>query len=124
MARNSDDHTKNFAFRLKQGGSWELSPAYDVTHAYNPKGEWTYQHLMSVHGKFRGITAEDLLEDADRFGVRRPKDLLKEVRAAVEAWPEFARRVGLNVKAAKSVAGDFVLMGEGLSKRRRNPHRG
>jgi len=121
MARNCDDHTKNFAFRLKQGGSWELAPAYDVTHAYNPKGEWTYQHLMSVHGKFREITAEDLLEDADRFGARRPKDLLKDVRAAVDAWPEFARRAGLNVKAAKSVAGDFVLLSEGLSARRRKP---
>src|SRR6267142_2504297 len=121
MARNCDDHTKNFAFRLKQGGSWELAPAYDVTHAYNPKGEWTYQHLMSVHGKFREITAEDLLEDADRFGVRRPKDLLKDVRAAVDAWPEFARRAGLNVKAAKSVAGDFVLLSEGLSAHRRKP---
>ena len=34
MARNCDDHTKNFSFILKQGGSWELAPAYDVTHAY------------------------------------------------------------------------------------------
>ena len=47
MAKNCDDHTKNFAFLLKQGHSWQLAPAYDVTHAYNPKGEWTYQHLMS-----------------------------------------------------------------------------
>jgi serine/threonine-protein kinase HipA len=51
MAKNCDDHTKNFAFRLKQGGTWELAPAYDVTHAYNPKGEWTYQHLMSVNAE-------------------------------------------------------------------------
>ncbi len=28
---------KNFAFRLKQGGQWELAQAYDVTHAHNPK---------------------------------------------------------------------------------------
>lgn len=27
MATNYDDHTKNFAFRLKKGGRWELSPA-------------------------------------------------------------------------------------------------
>ncbi len=55
MARNCDDHTKNFAFLLKQGGQWELAPAYDVTHAHNPKGEWTSQHLMSVNGKFDDI---------------------------------------------------------------------
>ena len=48
MARNCDDHTRNFSFILKQGGSWELAPAYDATYADNPKGEWTFQHLMSV----------------------------------------------------------------------------
>jgi hypothetical protein len=26
MARNCDDHTKNFAFRLRKGLSWELAP--------------------------------------------------------------------------------------------------
>src|SRR3546814_3072114 len=46
MARNCDDHTKNHAFLLREGGRWELAPAYDVTHAYNPNAEWTYQHLM------------------------------------------------------------------------------
>ena len=37
MVRNCDYHTKNFSFILKQGGSWELAPAYEVTYAYNPK---------------------------------------------------------------------------------------
>jgi serine/threonine-protein kinase HipA len=110
MARNCDDHTKNFAFRLKQGGSWELAPAYDITHAFNPKGEWTYQHLMGVRGKFRDITREDLLEEGDRFGVPRAKDLLKDVRAAVECWPEFAAEAGLSEMAAERVAGDFVVV--------------
>ena len=34
-----------------------------------PKGEWTYQHLMSVNGKFSDITREDLMTVADRFGI-------------------------------------------------------
>lgn len=107
MAKNCDDHTKNFAFRLKQGGTWELAPAYDVTHAYNPKGEWTYQHLMSVNGKFAGITRADLLAEADRFGVRRPQDALKDVRAALDQWPAFARQAGLSEKAAADIQTSF-----------------
>ena len=107
MARNRDDHTKNFAFRLKQNEDWELAPAYDITHAYNPKGEWTYQHLMSVNGKFNDITRDDLLQDADRFGVRRPKDLLADVRAALENWPSFARQAGLSTTTSDRVAADF-----------------
>jgi serine/threonine-protein kinase HipA len=109
MASNCDDHTKNFAFRLKQGEGWELAPAYDVTHAYNPKGKWTYQHLMSVNGKFEGITRDDLLGEADRFGVRRPKDLLTDVRTALENWPSLARQAGLGKNTSDRVAADFQL---------------
>ena len=96
MARNCDDHTKNFAFLLRQGGTrWELSPAYDVTFAHNPKGEWTHQHLMSVNGKFKGFDVADLLAEADRFGVGTAKRVIEEVRAAVLRWPEFAQQADL-----------------------------
>ena len=107
MARNCDDHTKNFAFRLKQGQAWELASGYDLTHAYNPKGEWTYQHLMSVNGRFDDIRRTDLLLEADRFGVRRPQDLLADVRAALDEWPKFAKAAGLSAKTADQVAADF-----------------
>lgn len=96
MARNCDDHTKNFAFLLRQGGTrWELAPAYDVTFAHNPKGEWTHQHLMSVNGKFKGFDVADLLAEADRFGVGTAKRVIEEVRAAVLRWPEFAQQADL-----------------------------
>ena len=108
MARNCDDHTKNVSFRLRQNSSWELAPAYDITHAYNPKGEWTYQHLMSVNGKFRAITSDDLLAEADRFGIRRPRDLLSNVRSALPSWSEFAKRAGLRASSADRVAADFL----------------
>jgi serine/threonine-protein kinase HipA len=107
MAKNCDDHSKNFAFRLQKGGTWELAPAYDVTHAHNPRGEWTYQHLLSVNGRFSGITRADLLAEADRFGVRRPQDALKEVRTALDHWPDFARQAGLGDKAIAAIHSDF-----------------
>ncbi len=107
MARNCDDHTKNFAFRLKQGGVWEIAPAYDVTHAYNPAGEWTYQHLMSVNGKFADIGRDDLLVEADRYGVRLPLDILADVRSALENWSGFAREAGLGATLAQRIRGDF-----------------
>ena len=46
IAANCDDHTKNVSFLLRESGTWELAPAYDVTHACNPNGEWTYQYLI------------------------------------------------------------------------------
>jgi serine/threonine-protein kinase HipA len=110
MARNCDDHTKNFAFRLQQGGSWELAPAYDVTHAYNPEGEWTYQHLMSVNGRFKDIQRADLLAVAGRFSVPHAKQILEEVKSAIARWPEFAGEAGVPLDKQSKITGDFAAL--------------
>jgi serine/threonine-protein kinase HipA len=105
MARNCDDHTKNFGFRLQQGGGWELAPAYDVTHAYSPKGEWTYQHLMSVNGRFTDIQRADLLAVSDRFSVPAAKQIIEEVKAAISRWPEFAKEAGVPSEKQSQILG-------------------
>ena len=92
MAANCDDHAKNFSFMLRKGGNWELAPAYDVTHAHNPQGEWTHQHLMSVNGKFMNIARHDLLTLAERFAIGTGEKVLKQVGEAVSAWPAFAEK--------------------------------
>jgi len=94
MGRNCDDHTKNFSFMLKQGSSWELAPAYDVTFAHNPKGEWTHQHLMSVNGKYKDFKVDDLMMEAERFGIGEAPDIIREVRSAIKAWPAFSDQAG------------------------------
>ncbi|MBI3299084.1 MAG: type II toxin-antitoxin system HipA family toxin [Elusimicrobia bacterium] len=103
MARNCDDHTKNFSFLLKKGGPWELSPAYDVTFAHNPQGEWTSQHLMSVNGKFAGIGKEDCLALADRFGIGEAPSILKQVREGVESWPDFAAQAKVKPSEIRAI---------------------
>jgi serine/threonine-protein kinase HipA len=96
FAKNCDDHPKNFSFLLPQGGVWRLSPAYDVTFAHNPNGEWTYQHLMSINGKFKDFADEDFYEVADRFGVGEIKQILKDVKAAIAQWEMFAETAGVS----------------------------
>ena len=103
MTKNCDDHSKNLSFLLPEGGRWQLAPAYDVTFAYNPKGEWTYQHLMSVNGKFGVIQRNDLLTVADRFGIGPAKDVLKEVGEAIDAWPVFAQEAGVSASEIKRI---------------------
>jgi serine/threonine-protein kinase HipA len=107
MARNCDDHTKNFSFLMRRGGPWELAPAYDLTHAHNPRGEWTSQHLMSVNGRFDAVSRDDLLAVADRFSVASPGAVLGEVRAAVGNWAEFAERAAVPRDKGDQVAADF-----------------
>jgi serine/threonine-protein kinase HipA len=103
MAANCDDHSKNASFMLREGGAWELAPAYDVTHAYNPKGEWTYQHLMSVNGKFADISRDDLLAVADEFGVGTAPTVLEQVADAVSSWPEFAGAAKVSAAEVKRI---------------------
>lgn len=103
MGRNCDDHTKNFAFRMRQGQSWELAPAYDVTFAHNPEGEWTSQHLMSVNGKFKDFTRDDLLAEADRFAIGTAPRVIDQVRAAILAWPSFATQAQLSSESVQHI---------------------
>ena len=122
MAANCDDHTKNVAFLLREGGprlaeagrtraseggAWELAPAYDVTHAFNPRGRWTHQHLMSVNGVFSGVSRRDLLTLADRFGVPGARGILDRVASAVADWPAFAALAGLPAEEAARVERDL-----------------
>ena len=103
MAANCDDHTKNVSFLLREGSVWELAPAYDVIYAYNPRGEWTCQHLMSVSGKFSDIGRDDLLAVADRFGVGTAPRVLKAVNAAVKSWPSRAKQAKVSARDAKRI---------------------
>ncbi len=97
------DHTKNISFLLRERSAWELAPAYDLIYAYNPRGEWTHQHLMSVHGKFADIARDDLLAVADRFGIGTAPRVLKEVNAAVKSWPLRARQAKVGVRETSRI---------------------
>jgi serine/threonine-protein kinase HipA len=103
MGRNCDDHTKNISFLLRQGSSWELAPAYDLTFAHNPNGEWTSQHLMSVNGKYKDFTTDDMLAIADRFGIGEAKLIMDEVSSAIQSWPVFAKTAGVTQKEIERI---------------------
>ena len=86
----TDDHTKNFSFLMREGGAWELAPAYDLTgchfSAVDPKwNDRTNQHALSVNGKFSGISDKDLLAVGERYGLGTAPKALAEIKAAVDA---------------------------------------
>ncbi|HZZ20995.1 MAG TPA: type II toxin-antitoxin system HipA family toxin [Opitutaceae bacterium] len=107
VASNHDDHTKNFAFMMKEGGDWQLAPAYDVTYAYRPESEWVSAHQMSVNGKFANAGREDFLALADTFAVPGARDIIEEVWAAALRWPEFAAKAGVPEGDAARLMGTF-----------------
>ena len=83
--REMDDHTKNFSFLMREGGRWELAPAYDLTgNHFSPAdsdwGDWQNQHALSVNGKFSHITDEDILVVGERFGIGTASKVLARVK--------------------------------------------
>jgi serine/threonine-protein kinase HipA len=109
VTRNQDDHTKNIAFLMDKRGAWRLSPAYDVTYAHNPAGEWTGSHQMSVNGRRDGFVLDDLLAFAEYCSIRtrQAKAVIREVEEAVERWPEFAAEAGLREERFEVVGASF-----------------
>lgn len=92
VARNQDDHVKNIAFLMDRGGGWSLSPAFDMTYAYQPNGRWTDRHQMTINGKRDDFTLEDFERCAESASMKRGRAgmIVSEVREAVSAWPSFA----------------------------------
>jgi serine/threonine-protein kinase HipA len=93
LARNCDDHTKNFAFRLKKDENWELAPAYDICHAYQPKHQWVSQHALSINGKRTNIAKEDLLVIGKSIKNKKAAEVICEINETVSNWKTFADEV-------------------------------
>lgn len=93
IARNCDDHTKNFSFMMKQGGKWELAPAYDLCHAYRPGSEWVSRHALSINGKRNDISKKDLLITGESAGLRKPSEIIGEINHTVNNFRKFAGEV-------------------------------
>ena len=104
LAYNRDDHTKQISFLMDKAGQWRLSPAYDVNFAYNPQGEFTSQHQMTVNRKRENIGDSDFLSVARRVGLNgaSSKRMIERVRTAVVRWHEFAEIAGVDER--KTVA--------------------
>ncbi len=103
IARNQDDHTKNIAFLLPQNGEWRLSPAYDVTWAFNPSGEWTSLHQMSIGKKRDNFTRADLLEFAKSQSIKKAIALITRVEEVVSNWPQYAKATSVDNRRISTI---------------------
>jgi len=90
LARNCDDHTKNFAFIMHPDGKWQLAPAYDICHAYRPDSDWVSQHNLSVNGKRKDFGLDDLLAIARQNTIRNPEQIIREVQDVLIHWEQYA----------------------------------
>ena len=98
IARNHDDHVKNFSFLMDKVGKWKISPAYDINYSYSPGGTWTNVHQSSINNKFDNFSRDDLLSLGKTFGIKKANHILDEIIAAVNLWPKIATEVDIPKK--------------------------
>ncbi|WP_111670308.1 type II toxin-antitoxin system HipA family toxin [Algoriphagus litoralis] len=103
LARNCDDHTKNFAFLMDQSGKWSLSPAFDICFAYRPGSIWVSSQSLQVNGKRDQISEADFLEVARKMNIRKPGEKIDQVKSAIRRWREFADEVKVDPKLRDSI---------------------
>ncbi|MGJ8673913.1 type II toxin-antitoxin system HipA family toxin [Rubritalea sp.] len=106
VARNQDDHVKNIAFLMDKTGKWALSPAFDITYSYNPDGDWTSSHQMTLNGKRDNFTLDDFITCGKTIGLKRgrAKTILSEVIDSVSQWTTFAQEANIDKSWASEIA--------------------
>ena len=106
IARNQDDHVKNIAFLMDRSGTWSLSPAFDMTYSYNPSGDWTSTHQMSLNAKRDNFDLEDFKACAKNASMKRGRaeEILQQVQNAVLKWKDFAKEAGVPDGVSRRIA--------------------
>ncbi len=98
IARNHDDHTKNFGFLLDDIDSqWRLSPAFDVAYSYKKGSPWVNSHQLSLNGKRDKFDYDDLMKVASLIGnfSREATGIIGRILSVVREWPTYAGKAGV-----------------------------
>lgn len=96
IARNCDDHTKNFAFLMDQSGVWKLAPAFDLCHSFRPGSAWVSQQSLSVNGKRTNIGKEDLLIVASQMNIKKAGIIIAQINDIVQHWSKYAAETSVD----------------------------
>jgi serine/threonine-protein kinase HipA len=90
IARNCDDHTKNFSFMMDKHGEWKLAPAFDVCHAYRPGSIWVSKQSLTVNGKRENLNRSDLLGVAKQMNIKKADSMISEIQQRINKWSVYA----------------------------------
>ena len=109
LARNVDDHNKNFSFCMTNDGIWRLSPAYDLTYGVDLSAPaYMNRHSISINGKTEGITREDLETIAQRNDIQDYKSLIDIVNNAVNEFRNHAVKQDIDTQLISAIEKDFI----------------
>ncbi|TAG10066.1 MAG: type II toxin-antitoxin system HipA family toxin [Sphingobacteriia bacterium] len=109
LARNCDDHTKNFAFIMNKKGEWHLSPAFDICHAYRPGSPWVSRQSLSVNGERDKITKNDLLSVANKMNVKKSEKIIQQISKEITQWEKYAGEQKIAKQLTKAIKATLLV---------------
>lgn len=95
---NNDDHTKNISFLMNKNREWKLSPSYDLAYSYNATSRNVSSHQMTINGKSKDISFDNLQVLAQKVGIKNSSTILLEVKNGVDAWKKYAEELKISTE--------------------------
>ena len=89
---------------MDRSGNWSLAPAFDMIYSYQPGGNWTSSHQMTVNGKRDGFDRKDLLAVSKPYDIKGATEILDQVTNAVAGWSGIAKECGVDGALVKKIA--------------------
>ncbi len=88
---------------MDMDGRWDLAPAYDLCHTYNPSSPWVSHQALSVNGKRNGITRDDFMAVARQMNIRNAKNIIDHINDTVQNWSRHASQAGVDGRLEAAV---------------------
>ena len=107
---NQDDHVKNVSFLMDKNGVWRLSPAYDVTFAYDSSNMWLKAHQMLINGKSSDISYGDLIKCGINMGVSKRKcdAIISYIEDVAKRFSDYMEMAGVREKTCQ-IMNDIII---------------
>ena len=98
LATNVDAHIRNFSFMMEEGGTWHITPAYDLTFScFNPGNKFD-------------IGYEDLVEFGRKFSISNPNEIIQSTAECVAQFRCIAQEVGVDSYWIDKIEAHFAEM--------------
>jgi serine/threonine-protein kinase HipA len=107
LISNYDDHLRNHGFLMHKPGRWLLSPAYDLNPV--PEMDRVRINKTAITEDQQESSILGAMAAAARFGLKpaQSKAIVREVFAAVSAWRQTGRQLGLRTSTLDIYASAF-----------------
>lgn len=111
---NIDDHLKNISFMYDDvNDKWKLAPAYDLTYPLDALKDYLrVARALSIQGKRREITVQDLRILAEAFTIKDAHGIIEHIKAQTKQFRPLCEALSLPNKVITAIEKEFNLLND------------